>query len=227
MQPTYLPWAGYFNLIQQAEVFVFLDDVQFSAQSWQQRNRVVVGGQPHYLTVPVLTKGRAEQEIREVQTDERQNWRKKHLSTLQQAYARHPHGKETVTLVAEVLSSGSTSLAQLNMDLVLAFCGVLKLAPRMAKSSELPVAGRRSAHVLDICRHFAADTFLSAAGSRDYIEEEGILAAGGVTVLYQNFDARPYPQPKVQEFISHMSVVDLLANVGFDGGREYVSQPIC
>ena len=54
MQPTYMPWAGYLHLIDQADVFVFLDDVQFEKQSWQNRNRVLVRGAPHWLTVPVL-----------------------------------------------------------------------------------------------------------------------------------------------------------------------------
>ena len=96
MQPTYLPWAGYFNLISHADTFVILDDVQFAARSWQQRNRVVLNGEPHMLTVPVLAKGRPGMLIREAHTDETQKWRPKHIATIHRAYDRHPHGNSVL-----------------------------------------------------------------------------------------------------------------------------------
>ena len=118
MQPTYIPWAGYFNLISQADKFVFLDDVQFAASSWQQRNRIIFNGKIHMLTVPVLVKGRPDQLIREVQTDETQKWRQKHLSILRQAYSRHPHGKAAIGIVEGVLKHATCSLARINVALI-------------------------------------------------------------------------------------------------------------
>ena len=73
MQPTYLPWAGYFNLIADASSFVFLDNVEFSPRSWQQCNRIILNGEPHMLTGTVLTKDRGHQRICDVQTEETQN----------------------------------------------------------------------------------------------------------------------------------------------------------
>ena len=223
MQPTYIPWAGYFNLISQADAFVLLDDVQFAAHSWQQRNRILFNGEVHTLTVSVLVKGRPEQLIREVQTDETQKWRQKHLSILRQAYTRHSHGKAVIALVESILKSKTLSLSDINAELIAAFCREMGFNENFARSTQLSAGGSKSTHVLEICRHFAADTYLSAAGSREYIEEEGVLAAAGINVLYQDFAAAPYPQLGTAEFVSHLSIVDVAANLGFDGAREYVN----
>src|SRR5437870_5440085 len=93
MQPTYLPWSGYFNLMSQATVFVFLDDVQYERSSWQNRNRVLVNGAPHLITVPALRLS-LNQSIRTVQVDDKHPWRSKHISLLEQTYAKHPYASE-------------------------------------------------------------------------------------------------------------------------------------
>jgi hypothetical protein len=222
MQPTYIPWAGYFNLISHADLFVILDDVQFAAHSWQQRNRIIFQGEPHVLTVAAQVKGRPEQLIRDVQTDETQKWRAKHLSILRQAYNRHPFGKEVIALVEGVLKCNSVLLSDLTTALIAAFCREMGLQSEFTRSSQLDLGGRKSSHVLAICQHFQCDTYLSAAGSREYIEEEGILAGGGVKVLYQAFQAGEYAQLGTSAFVSHMSIVDVAANLGFQGARAYV-----
>ena len=87
MQPTYLPWTGYFNLIFQSDVFVFLDDVQYERGSWQNRNRILLNGQPHFLTVPSIRTQLSEQ-IKMVEIDAKKNWRSKHVKTIKQAYGK-------------------------------------------------------------------------------------------------------------------------------------------
>jgi hypothetical protein len=222
MQPTYLPWSGYFNLIAQAEDFVFLDDVQFSHQSWQQRNRIVVDGRPFVLSVPVLTSERGPQPICEVRVDESKNWRKKHLRTLQQAYARHPFGKQAAALVEGAMGGGSDLLMEIDIAVIRAFCRALELAPRFHRSSELAVTGARSQRLLEMCRLLGAKTYLSPRGSEDYLEEDGVFVGSEIALVYQQFVPAPYPQRGAAEFISHMSIVDLVANVGFEEGRKYV-----
>jgi hypothetical protein len=222
MQPTYLPWSGYFNLIAQAKDFVFLDDVQFSHQSWQQRNRIVVNGQPYVLSVPVLTSDRGPQPICAVRVDESKHWRKKHLRTLQQAYAKHPFGRQAAALVEDAVGDGSDLLMEINIAVIRAFCRAMGLAPAFHRSSELAVTGARSQRLLAICRLLAAQSYLSPRGSQDYLEEDGVFAGSEIALVYQEFNPAPYPQRGVSQFISHMSIVDLVANVGFEAGRKYV-----
>jgi hypothetical protein len=224
MQPTYLPWAGYFNLISHADRFVVLDDVQFEAHSWQQRNRIIFNGDAHTLTVPAQVKGRPEQLIREVHTDETQKWRSKHVSILRQAYSRHPHGKAVISLVERTLRTKTHLLADITTELIAAFCAEMGLDNNFTRSSQLDLGGRKSSHVLAICQCFNADTYLSAAGSQQYIEEEGVLQAGGMRVIYQAYHTAAYQQLGTAQFISHMSIVDVVANMGFDEARKYVDR---
>ena len=81
MQPTYLPWLGYFDLIARSDIFVFLDDVQFSYRSWQQRNRILDLGKEKMLTVPVVRRGNRTN-ILDTVIDERQLWREKHFNSI-------------------------------------------------------------------------------------------------------------------------------------------------
>ena len=81
MQPTYLPWVGYFNLINKSEYFVFLDDVQFDKRSWQQRNKIIINSNQRYLTVPVLSKNKYLQKLSEVKIDNSEKWQKVLLRT--------------------------------------------------------------------------------------------------------------------------------------------------
>jgi hypothetical protein len=227
MQPTYLPWSGYFNLIAVTGQFVFLDDVQFSVRSWQQRNRILVNGQPCTLTIPVLTHGRGPQRICDVHIDPRQHWKKKHIGTLRQAYARHPFGREVADLVESVLAVDRALLMDINMDLVRAICGVLGLQPQFHRSSEAGVCGSRSERLVNLCRRYGADTYLSPLGSKAYIEKDGVFASSEIKLQYQSFLCPPYPQRGTTQFVSHMSIVDLLSNVGFAEGRKYVEQSFC
>ena len=98
MQPTYLPWSGYFNLISQAKVFVFLDDVQYEKCSWQNRNRILLNGKDHWITASAL-KESLSQHISTIRTDDKHNWRKKNYKLLQATYGQHPYGKEVLDIL--------------------------------------------------------------------------------------------------------------------------------
>ena len=100
------------------------------------------------------------------------------------------------------------------------------MSPRFYVSSHFSLSGHKSAHVLAICRHLAADSYLSPVGSREYLEEEGLFDACEVKLSYQDYAPTPYPQPGANEFISHMSIVDVLACIGFEEGRRYVERTV-
>jgi hypothetical protein len=100
LQPGYLPWLGYFDLMRRADVFVHYDDVQFDKHGWRNRNRVKGPKGGVWLTVPVRHSGRSGQPIRDVEIDHRQDWERKHVATISQLYARAPF------LLARLLREG-------------------------------------------------------------------------------------------------------------------------
>src|SRR4051812_3187824 len=216
MQPTYLPWAGYFNLIHRASRFVFLNDVKFEKSSWQTRNRLLLQGRVHFITAP--TSGSRYQLIRDVPLASG-DFRVKHQRLLEQGYAKHPHGRELLDVVLPVLADVRLEkLQDLNMQLILALCRGLDITSEFSCSSELAPEGERSERLLSILQKLGENDYLSPPGSADYIAEDGVLEAAHVRVEYQHFEPFPYPQRGATSFEPRLSIVDVVANLGFELG---------
>jgi len=224
MQPTYLPWAGYFNLIHRADRFVFLNDVKLEKSSWQTRNRILLQGRAHFITAPVS--GSRHQLIRDVQLASG-DFRVKHQRLLEQAYAKHPHGPALLDVVLPVLSDpGLVKLQDLNLQLIFALCRALDIISEFTCSSDLQPEGERSARLVSILQKLSERDYLSPPGSADYIAEDGLLEAAGIAVEYQHFEPFSYPQRSAATFEPRLSIVDVVANVGFELGRKYVTQDL-
>lgn len=224
MQPTYLPWAGYFNLIANVDIFVYFDDVQFAKRSWQQRNRIIIGSEEKFLTVPVITKNLRYQNIYETKTDEEQNWRKTHLQTIKSAYSKKDYGKQIIEIIEECFNNTDDSLCKINVSIINRIKNSLGINTKMLFSSELPIAGKKSEYLLKICEYLNANTYISALGSKEYIEDEGYFAKSTVKVEYQNYIPKEYPQKNCNNFIPYMSIVDIIANIGFNQTKKYILQ---
>lgn len=222
MQPTYLPWAGYFNLAACVDVFVLLDDVQFERRSWQSRNRILLQGREHVLTVPVCKVPR-DTRIADILVDPHSHWRGAHWQTLVTAYAKAPHGKQVLALLEPVYTGGDIrELATWNQSIIQLLAGGLGLAPRWVRASELDCGGQRSEHLLALCRAVGCDEYLSPQGSRAYLADDGFESSGDVRLQFQDYAPLPYPQHRADAFVSHLSLVDVVANQGFDFSRHYV-----
>jgi hypothetical protein len=221
MQPTYMPWAGYLNLLAQSDVFVFLDDVQFEKQSWQNRNRVLVNRAPHWLTVPVLRQHLSDK-IHTIDVDDAQLWRRKHVELLRTSYARHPFCSEMLDLASGILDTRVRRLCELNMAVIRHMASALGLERRFVRSSTLGIEGPRSQRLVDICRHFDCDQYLSPNGASQYLSDDGAFERSEVQLEFQQFDAKEYRQKGPPAFVSHLSILDVVANLGLQGARQYI-----
>jgi hypothetical protein len=221
MQPTYLPWAGYFNLISQADVFVFLDDVQYEKSSWQNRNRILLHGKDHWITAPAL-KESLSQHINTIRTENKYDWRKKNYKLLQSAYGKHPHGKDILDILEKILDESIIYLADLNIRLILDFCEKLSLRTEFYRSSELNIGGARSERLLKMCQFLGCDEYLSPVGSTQYLAEDGAFNNAPVKLIFQKYVPEIYMQKGSDEFIGSLSIVDVVANLGWDKTMEYV-----
>lgn len=213
MQPTYLPWIGYFAMIDRVDTFVFLDSVQFARRSWQQRNRIKTANGPQMLTVPVHKKGARDQKIAEVTIDDQGHFADKHLRAIEHALAKAPHFDEHAAQLFAILQAGHERLVELNIELITWLTGAFGIESRFVRSSGLDVEGSKDELLADICRAFDATTYLSAPGSRAYIEASDAFERRGITVRYHDYDHPAYPQ-LYGTFAPYMSAIDLLFNVG-------------
>jgi len=222
MQPTYLPWPGYFNLIWRADVFVFLDDAQFQKNSWHNRNRVVNNGLRQWITVPVKH-NRLIQKINETSfVDGR--FRLKHTKTIQQIYSNHRFFDGVMEVVEELQSDNSTNLADLNIKLITLIARSLVITTPTLRSSQLNISGRRSDRLAKIMNSVGASEYISPAGARPYLLEDGFDDLTEFKLTFQDFNARAYPQRKCESFINHLSVIDLIANMGAKASLEYIME---
>jgi hypothetical protein len=219
-QPQYLPWLGYFDKIRQADVFCYLDDVQYKKNDWQNRNRIKTDQGWQWLTVPV--RYRFPQKINEVKINNTVNWKNKHLQTLVTNFSRAPFFKQFAALFEQIYSQDWEFLSELNIALIEGLKTAFGLDRVTAvKSSDFSLRQDPTDRLVDICRELKADTYLSGPDGVKYMELERFKQSG-IQVVLQDFVHPVYPQ-RFSGFQSHMSAVDLLFNCG-PAGIEKIAQ---
>jgi hypothetical protein len=226
MQPTFNPWVGYFDMINTVDVFVFLDDVQLARRSWQVRNRIRTPAGVQFATIPVQKSVHRDRQLildaRLVDSD----WREKLVRTLRLSY-RHASGyDQSMGLVEELLLNPATLLADYNINIVERIARVLGIHTRLLRSSALQgIAGSKDERLANICQVLGADSYLSAAGSADYIEAEspgGVFPARNIALSYQHYTPVEYPQVH-GEFVPYLGIFDLLLNAGLEAAPAIIS----
>lgn len=212
-QPAYLPWLGYFERIAASDLHIVLDHVQFEKNSFTNRNKARTREGSTWLTVPLATKGRfGDLAINTLDFAPNDPWRKKHWSTLRMSYARAPFFAAYAPAYEALYARDWAGF----MPMVRAFLEQhlrdLEIKTPLRYSSELGVGGTKSELVLNLCRAADADTYLSGALGRDYLDEAS-FAAAGIAVRYQDFSHPTYQQcqPGFEPF---MGVLDLIFNHG-------------
>jgi len=212
MQPTYLPWCGYFGLLDYVDVFVFLDNVQYSHRSWQQRNRIKGPDGEVLLTVPIQSSSK-QGNINNVLVDLNSNPLLKHLKSLRHSYSNSNYFSEIISHLGPILNSTTVFLSDLNIALVKEIAKMLGFATPMLKASDLNSVGVRENLLTSICREIGATEYVSPPGSKVYLDGTVAFEKANVELKYFHFKHPIYKQ-RFGDFLPHLSVVDLLFNVG-------------
>ena len=211
-QPQYLPWLGYFDKIDRADVFVILDNVQFKKNEYQNRNRIKTAQGWQWLTVPVGY--RFPQKISEVTVNNNTNWRHKHWQALVTNYARAACFADHAPAYEAFLGEDWGSLADLNTRTVRDLVTTLGITTPLRVASDWDLPEDPTGRLVRICVETGADTYLSGAGGQDYLDLRQFETAG-IDVLFQEYSHPEYPQ-QFGSFEPYMSAVDLLFNCGPD-----------
>jgi hypothetical protein len=221
-QPNYLPWLGYFYKIAHCDVFVLLDDVQFTKNSYQNRTRIKGPKAPVWLTQPVLHTGRSEQATSEVEFAARGDWRVKHVKTLTANYARAAHAVSVFPACQEWLAGDSPNLSATNMGIIKCVARFLGVQTEFVVSSTLKVDLMKGERIAEICHRLGATAYLSGHGARSY-QNEMQFKERGIELVYSDFTVREYPQ-LWGEFVPGLSIIDALFNLGPGPTREMLSK---
>lgn len=219
-QPNYAPWLGYFHKLARADVFVFLDDSQFSKGSYTNRVQVLSGGAPRWLTVPVSQTLGTQINCVAIARDD---WTRAHLDSLHAVYRDtaefHVVWPDIKSMYTD-LPHGS--LAEVNTALIARLAGKLGISTSMHVASALGVeGGAGDDRLIALCQHFGGDVaYLSGRGGTNYQDESKFVAAG-VPLHYTTFEIVGYPQGG-DAFVGGLSVLDAVFHLGWQGTAELV-----
>lgn len=224
VQPHYLPWIGYMALMDSVDVFVFYNDVQFSRQSWQQRNKIKLNsGEIHWLTVPVLS-GKQHLRIKDMQINISDNWRRKHWDTIEQNYSKCPHFEPYSWYIEDLYASRWFYLADLTIYYTRILARLLNVKmPKTYLSSEFDLQGHKTDRLIMLLKQLEATEYISSLGAKSYIEEYQFKQAN-IKLTWFDYKHPQYPQ-KGKEFIPYLSAIDLLFNTGEDA-INYIRQGV-
>lgn len=214
-QPNYLPWIGYFHKIHESDVFVYLDDVEFSTGSWINRNKLKTPDGWTWVTVPVR---QSDVPIDEVEIADHEGWRDEHWKTLTHNYGGAEHFDEWRDLFESTYDEAWERLYPLNRHLIESIVDRLDVEMEFVEASAHGVDADGSERLAELCDAVDADTYLCGMGADEYMDES-VFERRGVSVEYQDFDHPTYEQ-RFDGFEPAMSFVDAVLNVGAEQARE-------
>jgi hypothetical protein len=208
-QPNFMPWIGYFYKMAKSDLFIYLDDVQYTKNSYQNRVKIRTAQVDAWLTLPILHSfGQLTSEVRINQTEK---WQVKHLKTLELNYKKAIYFEPVFSLISGVYQSNEWEcMSDLNIALIDKLCAYIGIKTKTVKSSEVKVEGSATERLVNLIRAVNGTEYLSGSGGMKYQEEE-LYSQNGIKLDYSQFKHPEYPQ-LWGGFSKGLSVVDLLFN---------------
>jgi hypothetical protein len=216
-QPSYLPWLGYLDKLATSDLFVVMDDLQYEAQNFQNRNRLKLADGPHWLTVP-LRSGAQTDRVIDKRIDNtgrggRHHWQHRHWRTLVTHYGRAPYFPAYADQLEDVYVRRWDWLVDLDLHMLDLARRWFRITRPIVRASSLGLSGAKTDRILSMCRAVGATVYLSGrGGSTDYLDPAALRRAG-IPTIWQRFTHPAYPQ-RYGGFVSHLGFLDLLLNCG-------------
>ncbi len=214
-QPTYLPWQGYFALIDYVDEFIFLENIQFNKRSWQQRNKILNNGKEILLTIPVKTKGKFNQKICEVELENFEKNKTKQILSIKNAYSNTKYFEKYFNDFEKIFQKKHTKLSELNKEIIIKICNILNIKTIISTDTILNISSKKNEYLKEICILKSCSNYISTIGAKNYFGEDKYFNDTKIRIDYFDFKDEKYPQ-KSKKFISRLSIIDLLFNFGPD-----------
>jgi len=211
-QPVYLPWLGLFHKIALSDKFVLFNEVQYLPKDWMNRNKIKTPNGEIFLTVPVLRKGYRDKKSNEIKINNETDWQKKHLKSILINYKKTTYFDDYFPFFEDVYNKKWNYLSDLNEYMLKWFLKQLKINVDFLKANDFNFTGTKSDLVLDMCKQLDSDIYIFGSQGKDYAKIDDFTNSGIIPVFQE------YVHPSYQqlhgEFVSHMSIIDLLFNCG-------------
>lgn len=217
-QSNYIPWKGYFDQINNADVWVVYDDMQYTRRDWRNRNKIKTAQGLQWLTVPVEVKGKYFQKIRETRVSE-PLWNEKHWRSIALNYAKASSMAEYGQRIQEIYATvPSDWLTEINLHFMKGIMNLLNINTDIRLSSEFDLAEDRNERLLNICRALNATHYISGPAARDYLDTD-MFARAGIEVEWTDYSGYGEYRQLHGGFEHGVSIVDLILNEGSDSHK--------
>jgi len=214
LQPSYIPWRGYFHQIALADVFIFYDDVQYDKRGWRNRNKIKTPDGTRWLTIPVHAKGAQTEHIpiNQIRIDWSKSWNEQHWSSIKHAYAKAPYFQQYNTRLEKFYSHQPDFLADFTIALTIEIASWMGFKPKFLRSSDIPSHGEKTERLISILQEQGADHYISGPSAKDYIDP-ALFSKAGMKLEYMQYNYPDYPQ-LYPPFDGQVSILDLLFMTG-------------
>ena len=213
-QPTFLPWLGYFDLIDQADILVFLDDVQLDKRSWQTRNKIKLNQDAQWISIPIISKNLSKQTIKNTLINKNELKINKIFNLIHHGYSKSEFYSHYKLFSVFEKCASNFKLIKLNLCLINFLLLNFGIKKKIFYSSSLGIKTQRSNKIIEICKKFKCNSLISSYGSNNYLENDiSLFRRNEIDVFLQNYRHPNYKQI-TEPFISHLSALDLLFNEG-------------
>ncbi len=214
LQPNYIPWKGVFDLINQVDVFVFYDDVQYTKKDWRSRNKIKSPNGEYWLTVPVATKGKREQLIFEAEIDNTQIWQSKHYKSICNSYNKAPYFEKYKYIIDEIyINNKWDKLVDLNIFATKLIADTLGIKVEWYKSSDYNFTGDKNGEkVVKLCKELDCNYFINGPASKAFMDDE-LFKQNDIQLKYMEYNYPEYKQ-LYPPFDHYVTVLDTLFHCG-------------
>jgi hypothetical protein len=218
VQSNYIPWKGYFDLINTVDEFVLLDDVQYTRRDWRNRNRIKTKDGVLWLTVPVHSKGFYQAPISAITISD-PTWAVRHWKSIVASYRRARCFGQYADFLEDLYRGATdTSLSRVNHRFLQAIADLLGIGTKLSWSSDYQLLDGKSGRLLALCRQAGATTYVCGPAARAYLDV-GLFERHGIEVRFFDYGGYPEYEQLFPPFDHHVSIVDLILNVGPDAPR--------
>lgn len=223
LQSNYIPWKGYFDLMQQVDVFIILDEVQYTKNDWRNRNLIKTPQGLHWLSIPVYRKS-STQKISETRIAQAK-WPIKHWQNWQSFYARAPFFALFESELKNLyLECRFELLSQINLYFIKRICQWLNIPTLILSSKELELKQEKNQRLIHLIKQVNGQTYLSGPAAKPYLKIEEFQKAE-IEVQWMNYQNYPrYPQ-LYPPFSHQVSIIDLILHTGPEAPR-YIKRKI-
>ena len=218
LQSNYIPWKGYFDLINLVDEFVLFDEMQYTRRDWRNRNLIKTRSGLKWLTIPVAVKGNYFQKIKDTRVSE-PGWARHHWESIVHNYSKATHFAHYRELFESLyLGSQESFLSRINHAFLTAICQILGINTRISWSEEYTLVEGKTERLVSICKQAGATTYISGPAARDYIDET-LFNNAGISLEYMDYSSYPEYRQLFPPFEHGVSVIDLILNEGPDAPK--------